>query len=73
MLFFRGYLNKELYYRVNDAYNIDETLIKNNIGIIIIDFNVKNEIRYPVPVLLNNSPTKKHKLEALLTPRQSRS
>jgi len=67
--FFRGYFNKELYYRVNNAYNIDKTLIKNNISIIMIDSDIENEIYYLVLALLNNSSTKKHKLEALLTPK----
>ena len=62
-LFFRGYLNKKLYCGANNAYNINETLIKNDINTIIIDFNTKNEIHHLVPVLLNNSPTKKYKLE----------
>jgi len=69
VLFLRGYFNKELYYKVNNAYNINKTLIKNDISTIMIDFNVENEIRYLVLALLNNSPTKKRKLEALLTPR----
>ena len=69
MLFLRGYFNKKLYYKANDAYNINETLIKNNISTIIIDFNAENEIRHLVLALLNNSPTKKRKLEALLIPK----
>ena len=73
MLFFRGYFNKGLYYKVNNTYNIDKTLIKNNINSIIIDFNIENEIYYLVLVLLNNSLTKKYKLEILLILKQSRS
>jgi len=73
VLFFRGYFNKGLYYKVNNTYNIDKTLIKNNINSIIIDFNIENEIYYLVLVLLNNSLTKKYKLEILLILKQSRS
>jgi len=61
--FFRGYFNKRLYYRVNNAYNINKTLIKNNISIIMIDSNTENEIYYLVLALLNNGFTKKYKLE----------
>jgi len=68
-IFFRGHFNKKLYYRVNNTYNINKTLIKNNISAIIINSNTKNKIHYLVPVLLNNSPIKKRKLKALLTPK----
>ena len=66
-LFLRSYLNKGLYYRVNNTYSINKTLIKNNINTIIIDSDVENEIYYLVLALLNSSPTKRHKLKALLT------
>jgi len=55
VLFFRGYFNKKLYYRVNNVYNINKTLIKNNISTIIINSNIENEIYYLVLALLNNS------------------
>jgi len=35
----------------------------------MIDFNAENKIYYLVLVLLNNSPTKKLKLEILLIPK----
>ena len=73
MLFFRSYINKGLYYGVNNAYSINETPIKNDINTITIDSNIENEIYYLVLVLSNSSPIKRHKLEVLLIPRQSRS
>ena len=73
MLFLKDHLNKELYCKANNTYNINETLIKNDISTIIIDSNIDNEIHHLVLALLNNSPTKKRKLKALPTPRQSRS
>ena len=41
MLFFRGCLDKGLHYGINNVYNIDKTLIKNDINAVIIDFNGK--------------------------------
>ena len=55
-----------MYYRVNNAYNINKTLIKNKINTIIINSDVKNKIYYLVLALSNNSPTKRYKLEVLL-------
>ena len=69
MLFFRSYINKGLYYGVNNAYSINKTLIKNNINTITINFNIENEIRHLVLVLLNSSPTKMYKLEVPLIPK----
>ena len=63
MLFLKSYFNKGLYYRVNNAYNINKTLIKNDINTITINSNIENKIHYLVPALLNSSPTKKRKLE----------
>jgi len=73
VFFLKSYLNKRLYYKINNAYSIDKILIKNNINSIMIDFNIENEIRYLVLALLNNSLIKKCKLEVLLILRQSRS
>ena len=58
-----------MYCGVNNAYSINKTLIKNDINTIMINFNIENKIRHPALVLLNSSPTKKCKLEVLLTPR----
>ena len=58
-----------MYYGVNNAYNINKTLIKNEIDTIIINSNIENEIYYLVLALLNSSPAKRYKLEVLLTPR----
>ena len=69
VFFLRSYLNKGLYYKVNDAYSINKTLIKNNINTITINSDVKNKIYYLVLVLLNSSPTKRCKLEVLLIPK----
>ena len=69
MLFFRSYINKGLYYGVNNAYSINKTLIKNNINTITINFNIENEIRHLVLVLLNSSPTEMYKLEVPLIPK----
>ena len=69
MLFLRSYFDKGLYCGVNNAYSINKTLIKNDIDTIMIDSNVENKIRHLAPVLLNSSPTKRCKLEALLIPR----
>ena len=66
VLFFRSYFNKGLYYGVNNTYSINKTLIKNDINTITINFNVENKIHYLAPALLNNSLTKRRKLEALL-------
>ena len=66
MLFLKSYFNKGLYYKVNNAYSINKPLIKNNINTITINSNIENKIYYPVLVLLNNSPTKRRKLEVLL-------
>jgi len=68
-VFFRGYFNKKLYYKINNAYNINKTLIKNNNIIIIIDSDAENKIYYLMLALLNNNPTKKCKLKLLLTPK----
>ena len=65
--FFRSYVNKGLYYKANNAYSINKTPIKNNIDTITINSNIENEIYYLVLALLNSSPTKRHKLKALLT------
>ena len=72
-LFLRGHLDEGLYRGANDAHSIDETLIKNDIDTITIDSDVENKIRHPAPASSNSSPTKKRKLEAPPTPRQSRS
>ena len=69
MLFLRSYFNKGLYHKVNNIYNINKTPIKNKINTITIKSNIKNEIHHLVLVLLNNSPTKRYKLEALPTPK----
>ena len=58
-----------MYYKANNTYNINKTPIKNDIDTITIDSNIENEIYYLVLALSNNSPTKKYKLEAILTPR----
>ena len=55
-----------MYYRVNDIYSINKTLIKNDIDTITINSNIENKIHYLVLVLLNSNPTKKCKLEAPL-------
>ena len=68
-LFFKSYFNKGLYYRVNNAYSINKTSIKNDINTITINFNVENKIYHPAPVLSNSSPTKRRKLKALLIPK----
>ena len=62
-----------MYYKVNNTYSINKTLIKNDINTIIIDSNIENEIHYLVLALSNSSPTKMYKLEVLPTLRQSRS
>ena len=54
-----------LYYRINNTYNINKTLIKNIINTITINSNIENKIYYLVLALLNSSPTKIYKLEAL--------
>ena len=68
-LFFKSYFNKGLYYRVNNAYSINKTLIKNDIDIIMINFNIENKICYLAPALLNNSLIKRCKLKVLLISR----
>src|SRR6266702_3707827 len=73
MLFLKNYFDKGLHHGANDAYNINKTLIKNDIDIITIDSDIKSKIYYLVLVLLNNSLAKKHKLKAPPIPRQSRS
>ena len=67
--FFKNYFNKGLYCKVNNAYSIDKTLIKNDINTITIDSDVENEIYYLALALLNSSSTKRCKLEVLLIPR----
>ena len=69
MLFLKSYINKGLYYRVNNAYSINKTPIKNNINTITIDSNIENKIHYLALALLNSSPTKRYKLEVLPIPR----
>ena len=69
VLFLRSYFNKKLYCGVNDVYSINKTLIKNNINTITINSDVKNKINYLAPALSNSNPTKRHKLEALQTPK----
>ena len=35
--YFKGYFNKKLYYKVNNIYKINKTLIQNNINTVIIN------------------------------------
>ena len=46
MFFIRGCFNKGLYYRVNNTYSINETLIKIDINTITINSNIENKTYY---------------------------
>ena len=69
MLFLESYINKGLYYGVNNAYSINKTPTKKDIDTITINSNIENKIYYSALASLNSSPIKMYKLEALPTPK----